>query len=207
MQYKLIFVFVTFNGNRHCVEWNVIAKKREKERKKCVFHTSLMSYDFRMTDSRSICSFATGLRIRNFTSVWSIFAKRKYGRKKNGMAIPAKVQPCVMRFSSVDALFSHRGTCIMDTSGVHKLYGVIISSPIYRPMSAHFHHRAKRSSVINVTAGELYMLFVKCFLYSAQFLKKRYADSSRHQVYARLANRSFLLLIIRLMKLIVCSNF
>lgn len=60
------------------------------------------------------------------------------------MAIPAKVYPCVMRFSSVHALFSHRGTCITDTSGVRKLYGVIISSPIYRPTSARFHHHAKR---------------------------------------------------------------
>lgn len=108
-----IFVFMILTATGR--DGTAIAKKREEQRKKCVCHASLTSYirDFRMADSRGICSSRS--QSSYFMSAGNVFAKRKYRRKKERNGNPCEDSSMCHAFFSVRALFSHRGACITDT--------------------------------------------------------------------------------------------
>lgn len=150
--------FSYFDGNWYHVEWNAIAKKREEQRKKCVCHASPASYipNFRTTNSRGIRSSAAGLRSRTLRAFGtSLQSESTHGKKRNGKSSEGS-SVCHAFFFGACALFSPRRMYHGHASGLHKLYGVIISSPIYRATYVGSFPSSCQTVPpdINVTAGE-----------------------------------------------------
>lgn len=129
----------------------VIAKKREKQQKKCVCHASLASYirDFRATNSRGIRFSAAGLRFRTLRA-FGTSLQSESRRKKTKWQI-------LRRFIRVSCVLLRCVRSFLTTVHVswtrewlHKLFSIIISSPIYRAT----YIVPDRSPDINVTASE-----------------------------------------------------